>query len=147
MIEQSQVLPWRPRNETAADLTREFATAQVIEDLWQVKVVKLSERLYEVDWALFRDDHLKAWAEFKHREKRYDTLLLSSAKWMRGRWLARETGVPFLLFVQWPDGLHWCQLGDGVLPVVKGGNSRGQNGDIEPCVLIDTSTFKRMPCG
>lgn len=147
MSDEARIVPWRPRNETPTDLARELATAQVIEDLWQVKVVKLSERLYEIDWAFFRGDDLKAWAEFKYREKRYDTLLLSSAKWMRGRWLARESGVPFLIFIHWPDGLYWYQCGDGVLPIQKGGNSRGQNGDIEPCVLIDTSTFKKMPCG
>ena len=47
------------------------------------------------------------WSSTKYRERRYDTLLLSAAKWMRGLYNASVSGKPFLLFIEWPDGLYW----------------------------------------
>lgn len=107
--------------------------------------VKLSERLYELDWAFFREESLVGWGEYKYRERRYDTLLLSAAKWMRGLSSASVSGKPFLLFIEWPEGLHWLDATKAEVKDIRlSGNNRGQNGDKEPCVHIDTRLFKKL---
>lgn len=138
---------WRPRNETSDDLDREREAAGQVQRVRGVEVVKLSEGLYGIDWALVEGGgRLVAWGEFKARKRRYDTLLLSAAKWEHGCRLAREFGVPFVVFVRWEDGL-FCYPTNGFhtyRPEI-GGNNRGQNGDIEPCVHLPTAAFKRLP--
>lgn len=134
---------WRPRNESAADLERENAAKLVIERAWRVTGVKLSETLYGVDWAFGRGGHLQAWGEFKARKQRYPTLLLSYAKWSKGMELWRWSGAPFVLFIEWPDGL-WYVRNPKPTRIEFGGNSRGQNGDIEPVVHIPVDAFVRL---
>lgn len=137
---------WRPYNETPEDLAHEKAAAERIEAAWGVQCIKLSEALYGLDWAFFRHSKLVGWGEYKHRSQRYDTLILSAAKWLKGCTLARESGKPFTLFVEWPEGLYWFSYIDApVEGITMGGNDRGQNGDIEPVVHIPTATFKRLP--
>lgn len=135
---------WRPRNETQDDLAREGAAGRMIEAAWGVRCVKLSEALYSVDWAFFRQERLVGWGEYKHRAKRYPTLLLSASKWFKGCQLARESGMPFTIFVEWPDGLYWHRAAIETLPITLGGSSRGQNGDLEPCVHFDTDLFRKV---
>ena len=135
---------WRPRNESAADLANETQAAALITSNWSVSVVKLSERLYGLDWAFFRDGTLSGWGEYKKRDTRYQTLLLSAAKYISGMQRAQWSGVPFVLFVEWPDGLFWYKCSNEPLPILMSGNSRGQNGDIEPCVHIDSSLFVKV---
>lgn len=138
-------MSWRPRNETPADLEREAAAAAVISQRWACEVQKLSEGLYGLDWALFRDDVLIGWAEFKCRSERFPELLLSAAKWETGCRLSFMYQVPFCLVVRWPDGLyHFTTRGTRPFKVAPRGSSRGQNGDKEPCVLIPTDEFKRI---
>jgi hypothetical protein len=133
---------WRPRNETPLDLEREKEAARRIEAAWRVRVTKLSEIAYRIDWAIDQNDRLVAWGEFKCRAKRYDTLMISASKWLHGLDLANASRRPFLLFVQWPDGLHWHRAKAEELSILLGGNSRGQNGDIEPCIHIPADRFR-----
>ena len=136
---------WRPRNETPEDLRHEADAAQILEEKFGLKVHKLSEALYEFDWAITKDDELVAFAEFKQRRTKYETLLLSAAKWESGKRFSQEFGVPFVLFIRWPDGLFSFKCRDGFTPEVRiGGNNRGQNGDIEPCVHIPVEMFARI---
>lgn len=140
----SAAYAWRPRNETAADLEHELHAAARIEAWAGATSVKLSESLYHVDWAFFRNEELVAWGEYKRRAQRFPTLLLGVAKWRAGRALAKDTGVPFLLFVEWPDGLHYCDTQEMMFPIKRGGNTRGQNGDIEPTYHIPVELFRRI---
>jgi hypothetical protein len=136
---------WRPHNETVGDLAREKAAGERIESAWGVRCLKLSEALYGVDWAFSRGSALVGWGEYKHRAKQYDTLILSAAKWLKGCALARESGRPFILFVDWPEGLYWFGHTDHpVEGIAISGNNRGQNGDIEPVVHLPTAAFRRL---
>ena len=136
---------WRPRNETAEDLQREEAAAKTLSEVWNVEVVKLSDALYGVDWAFGRDNKVVAFGEFKARSKKYDTLLLSFAKYTKLHNLHKVTALPVLLIVQWPDGLwYWNMTDDPPKSISLGGNSRGQNGDIEPVVYINVSEFTQV---
>lgn len=136
---------WRPRNETAEDLRHEAAVARILAVMYGITVHKLSETLYGFDWVLHKDDEVLAFAEFKQRKTKYDTLLLSAAKYEVGMRYAERLNKPFVLFVKWPDGLYSFKFHGDFVPEVKlGGNSRGQNGDIEPCVHIPVGLFNKI---
>jgi hypothetical protein len=136
---------WRPRNETPEDLRHEAETAEILLAKYGITAHKLSETQYCFDWTLSKDDQVIALAEFKQRKTKYDTLLLSAAKFEAGMRYSDRLKKPFVLFVRWPDGLFSYKFTDDFVPEVKmGGNSRGQNGDIEPCVFIPVDLFIRI---
>lgn len=82
-----------------------------------------------------------AWGEFKRRNRRYDTIILSYAKFERGMTLANNSKLPFMFVIEIDGTLYWNQL-KSCYEVQIAGNHRGQNGDIEPCVFIPFSEFK-----
>ena len=136
---------WRPRNETPEDLRHEAETAEILLAKYGITAQKLSETQYCFDWTLSKDDQVIALAEFKQRKIKYDTLLLSAAKYEAGMRYSERLKKPFVLFVRWPDGLFSFKFTDDFVPEVKmGGNSRGQNGDIEPCVFIPIDLFIKI---
>ena len=136
---------WRPRNETPEDLRHEAETAEILLAKYGITAQKLSETQYCFDWTLSKDDQVIALAEFKQRKTKYDTLLLSAAKYEAGMRYSKALKKPFVLFVRWPDGLFSYKFTDDFVPDVKmGGNSRGQNGDIEPCVFIPIDLFIKI---
>ena len=136
---------WRPRNETPEDLRHEAETAEILLTKYGITAQKLSETQYTFDWTLSKDDQVIALAEFKQRKIKYDTLLLSAAKYEAGMRYSERLKKPFVLFVRWPDGLYSFKFTDDFVPEVKmGGNSRGQNGDIEPCVFIPVGLFIKI---
>ena len=138
-------MAWRPRNETEQDLQNEARVAELLAQKWSCDVHKLSETLYPVDWAFSRKGVVVAYGEFKKRGKKYATALLSAAKYYRMLDFARITGLPVLLIIEWPDELAYIDLSDNndlELEAEIGGNSRGQNGDIEPVVYIPCDKFE-----
>ena len=136
---------WRPRNETPEDLRHEAETAEILLAKYGITAQKLSETQYCFDWTLSKDDQVIALAEFKQRKTKYETLLLSAAKYEAGMRYSERLKKPFVLFVRWPDGLWYFKATDDFVPEVKlGGNSRGQNGDIEPCVHIPIGLFNKI---
>lgn len=141
-------MAWRPRNETTEDLQREEAAAKTLAEAWGVEVIKLSEALYGVDWAFSRDNKVVAFGEFKTRFKKYDTALLSFAKYSKLYNLHKLTGLPALLIIQWPDELCYWEVDDEPLKSIGvGRNSRGQNGDTEPVIYIDVNKFRQVGNG
>ncbi len=138
---------WRPRNETEEDLQNETKAATVVANRFGCAVTKLSEALYHIDWVISRDGAITAVAEYKRRKNSidaYPTLLLSAAKWKMGMDYAEMFGVPFILFVEWNDGLYYLKAErSSVVRFEVGGNARGQNGDFEPLVLLNVSSFVR----
>jgi hypothetical protein len=137
-------MSFRPENETQEDLAAERAAADILCRAWDAEVCKLSPMLYKVDWVFYRQGKVKAFAEFKRRNRKMDTLLLSAAKYIQLLELNRMTGIMSMLVVQWPDGLWYHEVqSPAVLPLDlrMGGNSRGQNGDYEPVIYIPVSEF------
>lgn len=138
-------MTWRPRNETAEDRRRQNAARDMICAHRRCEAIDLSERLYEIDWMFHRGRRPICWAEYKHRDEQYDTVILGVAKWTRGCMLARRTNLPFLFMVEWPGhGLHWARLDKRAFPIEIGGNRRGQNGDIEPVIHVPIKNFKPL---
>jgi hypothetical protein len=74
----------------------------------------------------------------------YPTLLLSAAKWKTGWDYADMFGVPFILFVEWHEGLFYLKTERSSVKFGVGGNSRGQNGDFEPLVHLNITDFVRV---
>jgi len=135
----------RQWHESESDLLNEQGVAIAISRAWRVIPVKLPVE-FRVDYALFRGEDIKAWAEVKCRRverQKYPTYIVSLAKVKAGQRLALAHGVPFLLVVQWADATGW------VIPTlddvrVGGRRDRGESLDIEPMVHIPISSFKRL---
>lgn len=138
---------WRPRNETEDDLRHETDAAKAVANRFGYTVTKLSEALYHIDWVISKDDKIRAVGEFKRRNNSmnaYPTLLLSAAKWKSGWDYADMFGVPFILFVEWHEGLFYLKTERSSVKFGVGGNSRGQNGDFEPVVHLNIADFVRV---
>lgn len=137
-------MAWRPRNETEQDLHNEARVAELLGAKWDCEVLKLSETLYPVDWAFSRDGVVVAYGEFKKRSKKFNTVLLSAAKFYRMQHFMQMTKVPVLLIIETPEELAFLDLSAHELNLRAfiGGNSRGQNGDTEPVVYIPYDKFE-----
>jgi hypothetical protein len=104
---------------------------------------------YTVDWGIFHDDSLLLWAEGKRRfneRKLYPTFILSCRKYLSGMDLGRISGKPFVLIVEWNDGIfrHVCD-GTATRDIRVGGRrDRGDWQDIEPVVHIPVEQFTEV---
>lgn len=137
----------RPLYESAKDLSNELRVSSVLKDCWDAEFVKLP-MAYHVDWAIVRGPQIKAFAEFKRRHNpktRYPTFMLSLNKWRNGKNMAAELGVPFLVIVEWDDGLYYCDSKNAGPNYGIGGRSdRGDSQDQEPVVFIPTQAFYKV---
>ena len=137
----------RPLYESAKDLSNELRVSKHLKDCWNADFVKLP-MAYHVDWAIVRGKEIKAFAEFKRRHNpkdRYPTFMLSLNKWRNGKSMGGELRVPFLVIVEWDDGLYYCDS-KNVSPTYGFGGrfDRGDSQDQEPVVFIDTKTFYKV---
>jgi len=137
----------RPLYESSKDLSNELRVSNILKDCWDVVFVKLP-MAYHVDWAVVRGTEIKAFAEFKRRHNpkdRYPTFMISLNKFKNGRGLGKEIGVPFLIIVEWNDGLYYCDTEAVDRTYGFGGRSdRGDPQDKEPVVFIDTKAFCKV---
>lgn len=136
----------RPLYESSEDLANEQQVANFLSNKWKCKLKKLPMS-YHVDWIVMRDEP-EAILELKCRKNestRYTTLLLSLNKWMRGKELSKELGIPFIIVVRWTDGLFFHTVGSATVKHGFGGRTdREDSQDVEPVVLIPVDTFKRI---
>jgi hypothetical protein len=143
-------LSTREHNETEGDLANEEAARALLESKWSTKIIKLRPEVYGVDWAFIRKERLHSWGEYKRRigdSTKYETWKISLGKWMRMRYLAQHSLVPFAFYLEWDDGLYYCSW-----PHLTGMtyiqttmvNSRGQEGDLEPAMAIPRTEFKKL---
>jgi len=134
----------RPLYESFNDLTNEQRVAANLSTLWKADFHKLP-RSYHVDWMACRDNQTVAFAELKCRQNErlaYPTFMISLAKWMRGKELAKEAGVPFIIIVDWTDGTFFLKVQNQPVTYGFGGRKdRNDLQDMEPVVFIDTSYF------
>lgn len=99
---------------------------------------------YVVDFLLLNGQGgkmIRAVAEAKARDcekAAWDTLLISAHKIMHGLSLAKVIGVPFLLVIEWHEGIYYRMiLQDEKFPAsFTGRTDLGIAGDIEPCLMI-----------
>ena len=142
----------RPLYETDADLQREGSVVEKLEKLWSCQMAKLPIR-YHLDYVAKRGDKAVAFCEVKTRNYTMDRIdklggyLMSIGKWSSAECLHRASGLPFLLVVQASDGLYYSSFTefkpDDVL--VRGRTDRNDWQDIEPCVVLNTQRFTKIP--
>jgi hypothetical protein len=133
--------------ETEIDRQNESNVARYLETAWNC-TFKKSVALSNIDGEVFGPDgRLAALIEIKKRlnsSTRYPTLLLSANKWRNALRLSEECCVPFMLVVEFTDGIFVTKI-KKEYPVQKGGRyDRGDSMDLEDCVYIPMSDFKRV---
>lgn len=133
--------------ETDADRQRQERVASQLETSWGCKYRK-SVNLACVDGGLFnRRGDLKALIEIKTRRNssnKYPTYMLSARKWREALKLSEEYAVPFLLIVEFTNGTYAVKIKNDY-PVNKGGRyDRGDAMDVEDCIYIPMSDFRRV---
>lgn len=136
----------RPIYENGDTLAVEEATVRKVAGVWRCEYRKLP-RQYRIDWALLRSGKIAAWCECKRRHNqrnKYPSLMLSLSKVAHGLDLERQTGLPFLLVIEWDDCLAYLKA-QGIGPLRFGGRSdRGDWQDQEPVVDFPVDEFKRI---
>lgn len=133
--------------ETEIDRQNESKVAKYLETAWECTFRK-TITLTNVDGVVFgADNKPAALVEIKKRfnaSTKYPTLLLSANKWRGALGLSEEHGVPFMLVVEFTDGVFATKI-KKEYPIKTGGRyDRGDKMDLEDCVYIPMSDFKRV---
>lgn len=141
-------MTYRPTYESARNRQDEAVTATIIEKWAGCKLIKQPMRNF-IDWIAYRDNTPVAHIEFKRRNNnrmQYPTYMVSANKWKNGRDIAHRDKIPFILVIQWNDGLFYLKASDDI-PVTYGTGGRqdrNDSADIENMVYIKTSLFKQI---
>jgi hypothetical protein len=133
----------RPLYETPESLENEQRVADLLEMYWTRKLVKLPIA-YQVDFAVVKED-ITAWAEIKCRTTEYPEMYLSLHKWMAGKELSRQTGLPFILVYGFKDKVCWKTVEKDNPKIVIGGRQDRQDWqDMEPMAVFKLDQFKTL---
>lgn len=141
----------RPIYETQHDLNAEQEVALHLEKVWKCKMSKLPVR-YHLDFVAQRGRNAVAFCEVKVRNYTMARIgemggyMISLGKWSSAKQMCEASGLPFILIVRATDGI-WFSLISSFKPdsvVVNGRQDRNDWQDIEPCVLINQSRFKKI---
>lgn len=137
----------RPIYETAQDRQREEEVRRYLVGEYKSQYTKTPD-LYAVDGLWYDPDNiLSAVVEIKTRKNthdKYPTYMLSAQKWQKGLEIAAEYGVPFMLIVQFTDGVYGVRLKKNYETKVGGRFDRGDAKDIEECIYIPLTDFRKM---
>lgn len=132
----------RPTYETASNLAAEMAVLRRLEHQWKCVGQKLPIA-YQLDYALTVEDKIVAWAEIKCRTTKYSDMYLSLHKWMAGKNLYRDTGLPFILVYSFKHEIYWKPVHNDNPELEIGGRwDRGDWQDTEPMAVFKLDTFK-----
>lgn len=133
--------------ESSKDLANENEVAKDISKSTGYVFHKL-KIAYHVDWLILDKDKPKYVAEVKRRFNqsiKYPTLMISLQKWMKGKEMAKEMRIPFVLIIKWDDGVFWYKAGSSQVTYGFGGRyDRNDSQDQEPMVFIPVEKFKRI---
>lgn len=137
--------------ETQEDLSSEAEVANYLSKIWKCEMSKLPIR-YHLDFVAQRGKNAVAFCEVKVRNYSMEQIgkmggyMLSLGKWSSAKQMCEASGLPFILVIKTTDGI-WFSLIDSFKPdsvIVNGRTDRDDWQDIEPCVLIKQSRFKRI---
>lgn len=119
---------------------------------------KLSGLAYGLDWCCvrtFNKDQISCWAEIKSRKAKknqYRDIMISTQKFVKGRTLSRETGLPFIVFIYFELdqslGVHLVDLNKTYKIEFNGRTVQTRDaGDIEPVnyILVSEMFFIKDP--
>ena len=135
--------------ETKENLDNERRVADILESKWNCKLKKVSYKLM-VDFAICVDELIKGWVEIKCRKISYHykpLYMISMHKINFARQQARETNTPFVLVVEFTNGIYyWVDKGEKLILKWGGINKKyvRDEQDREPCYYIDLELFKKL---
>lgn len=131
--------------ESEQDRINERRLADVIQGAYDCELHKMPMKL-SLDFMAIRGGKAVAFFEMKHRSNlmaAYPTCMIAMHKVMMADALARSTGLPSFLAVQWKDRAGMCRLPTRSTHYGVGGSvRRGDPQDIEPMAYIPTEEFK-----
>ena len=142
----------RPFYETQEQVEAERRIIERLGKAWGCSVAK-AKRAYHIDWVIGESPRV-AFVEVKDRSTygwefldAHGGVYVSALKWGMALMLSWTTGVPVMLLVQTAGGeLWWHRLAarehDGVR--MGGRVDRGDPQDVEPCVMLRSTRFKRL---
>jgi hypothetical protein len=142
----------RPLYENSSNLENERQVALFLEDSWMCKTVKLPIK-YGLDYSFQRNNALFGFCEIKCLNYKLDQLnsmsggyFISLGKFMSAKNLVEFTNLPFFLVLDLPDGIWFRKFTEftNLKFVVNGRKDRNDWQDIEPMVLLETHTFKKI---
>jgi hypothetical protein len=137
--------------ETQEDLDSEMGVAMHLSKTWKCEMSKLPIR-YHLDFVAKRGKIAVAFCEIKVRSYSMNKIgnmggyMLSLGKWSSAKQMCEASGLPFILVVKTTDGIWYVTI-ESFKPdsvIVNGRSDRGDWQDIEPCVLINHSRFKKL---
>jgi len=143
----------RPIYENANDLRSEKNLISHVSDCWNVVSYKMPMS-YKIDYAMYRIDtgtsnssseNLVGFAEVKcrtHKFGTFPTYIISLAKVMEARRLARETDTKSLLIVSWTDKIGFLDFFSHHQIRHGGRADRNDWQDQEPVCHFDLKHFK-----
>ena len=119
-----------------------------VEKAWAAKLEKLPTT-YSLDYAIKREEEVKAWAELKCRNHAFgthDTYMISLKKWKACREIESSSHKNAFLIVGFTDGAYWLQTSSvNNFQLKMGGRSdRDWSVDREPCVFFNINYFKKL---
>ena len=101
---------------------------------------------YAVQWAVQRGPGMIAgWAECQHRRGKHSedsAVPVDIKRWKEGCELAKATSKPFLIVVEWDDGLFYVRS-DEVARTYFGFGGVPEPDLESPCIFIPTNVFIR----
>lgn len=141
----------RPLYESASDLSNEAQVISTLSKKWDIKFHKLPIR-YHLDYAATKNGRVVGYIEVKVRKytmsqiSNWGGYMLSVGKLQAAKQLCEISKASFCLAVQCTDGLYWTTIKDfSEFPVtITGRTDRGDEQDVEPCVLIPGGRFKAL---
>jgi hypothetical protein len=136
----------RPTYETSAHVAKELSIAAHFCKVFDCTYEQYPPR-HPVNGKFVIGGETIAVAEIKSRNNRstkYPTLMLSANKWERGSQWAQAEHVPFLLIVEFTDGLFMAKMLNNYEVFVGGRHDRGDPKDIERCVYVPIDSFMRI---
>jgi hypothetical protein len=138
----------RPIYETQGDLLREEDVASKIGRAWKCIMIKMPAKA-TFDYAAKRGNVIVSLIEIKTRtnpHNQYPTYMISADKMVAGFLRSTYLAVPFMLVVQFTDGVfYWSSNQEGFTLDVGGRTDRGDTLDLEMVCHIPINHFKRLP--
>ena len=134
----------RPMYENDNDLRSEKNLISYVSDCWNVASYKLPMS-YKIDYVMYRNESPVGFAEVKvrtHTFGTFPTYIISLAKVMEARRLARETNTKSILIVSWTDRTGYLDFFSHHQIRHGGRSDRNDWQDQEPMCHFDLKDFK-----
>jgi hypothetical protein len=137
----------RPVYETKQDLENEKAVAMCLSEKWNCNVEK-TKKFYPCDYSGIRRGNVVSFLEIKCRPQLdhddRDSYMTGALKICSCLSIAERLKRPFILVVSFNDGIYYTNTFPTDFIIMGGRRDRNDPDDIEPCMLIPMTNFRRL---